>query len=287
MILIFLIGLMLGSFVNALVWRLQQQLDKNGEPKKLSQKQRKALSVLHGRSMCPYCKHQLAAKDLVPLLSWLLLKGRCRYCHKPINKEYPLVELITAILFVVSYAFWPYELAGAEWVMFIGFLVTLVLLIAMSMYDYKTFILPSRLIYPSIFVQLITLFTYSLLTLTLDRLGWAFLSALVYFGLFYLIFMASYYAKKQGYASKDWLGFGDVRLAFLLGLVVGTPAAVFVALFLGSVIGLIIVSPAIISKKATFTTQIPFGPYLIAGAYVALLFSDRLISWYTGVVLGL
>src|SRR3989344_6490262 len=117
------LGLAFGSFVNALVWRLHEQ-EERAKSKEQRRKKGKAkntaklsshtsvlsskdLSILKGRSMCPSCKHGLAAKDLVPVLSWLTLRGKCRYCHKPISIQYPLVELITATLFVISYLLWP------------------------------------------------------------------------------------------------------------------------------------------------------------------------------------
>ncbi|MEX2014368.1 MAG: prepilin peptidase, partial [Candidatus Saccharimonadales bacterium] len=97
-----LFGLSLGSFINALVWRLWQQ-----ENKKQKTKNDRRYSILKGRSICPHCKHILQAKDLIPVLSWVLLRGKCRYCNKPISAQYPLVEAGTAALFILSYVFWP------------------------------------------------------------------------------------------------------------------------------------------------------------------------------------
>jgi len=96
------LGLCLGSFVNALVWRIHEQDRLTGKKKKPHKKQLDRLSILHGRSMCPDCHHELKPKDLVPLFSWLSLHGKCRYCHKPISWQYPVVELLTAGLFVFS-----------------------------------------------------------------------------------------------------------------------------------------------------------------------------------------
>ena len=93
------LGLCAGSFVNALVWRLHEQ--------KRSKKADKKLSILNGRSMCVHCRHELTWYDLIPLFSWLLLRGKCRYCKKPISWQYPIVELATAAVFVLSYIFWP------------------------------------------------------------------------------------------------------------------------------------------------------------------------------------
>src|ERR1700677_3953472 len=108
-----IVGLCLGSFVNALVWRLHGQAAEKGK-KKPNQDYLSQLSVAKGRSMCPHCKHQLANRDLIPLLSWLSLKGKCRYCAKAISPQYPLVELITALLFIASYIWWPVALSGAQ-----------------------------------------------------------------------------------------------------------------------------------------------------------------------------
>src|SRR5436190_6666628 len=100
------LGLILGSFVNALVWRIhQQELGK------------KNLPIVNGRSQCPHCHHVLAAKDLVPLFSWLYLRGKCRYCHQPISPMYPITELAMAAIFIILYAYWPGGVYGAgQWV---------------------------------------------------------------------------------------------------------------------------------------------------------------------------
>ena len=95
-------GLCLGSFVNALVWRLREQ-ERQLEKKKPNKKYLVELSIAKGRSMCPDCHHTLASKDLIPVLSWLSVGGKCRYCRKSISTQYPLVELATAALFVLSY----------------------------------------------------------------------------------------------------------------------------------------------------------------------------------------
>src|SRR4051812_9838145 len=97
------LGLILGSFTNALVWRLHEQ---QKETKKQKAKNKKELSILHGRSMCTHCHHKLAWQDLVPLFSWLWLRGRCRYCHQKIDDN-PLVEALLGLVFIISYIYWP------------------------------------------------------------------------------------------------------------------------------------------------------------------------------------
>src|SRR4051812_7602742 len=95
------LGLCFGSFVNALVWRIHEQAEQ-GSKKKPNKSYIDKLSIRKGRSMCPHCRHELKALDLLPVVSWLALRGKCRYCGKPISVQYPLVELLTACLFVTS-----------------------------------------------------------------------------------------------------------------------------------------------------------------------------------------
>lgn len=284
---LFIVGIILGSFINALVWRLRQQLDDDGNYKKLSDKKTREVSIVHGRSMCPHCKHQLTAKDLVPVFSWLLLKGKCRYCHKPIAKQYPLVEGVTALLFGLSYIWWPYEFSFAGWLLFIGWLLTLIILLALAIYDAKWYILPSRLVYTGSGIYLVALGLYSIAAKSTDLLLGSLLAGAIYFTVFVTIYLMSYLANSRGWSSKDWLGFGDVRLAFLLGLVAGSPLNVFVAIFLASIIGLCFTLPSVITKKVQLSSQVPFGPFLIIGAIVALFFGGSILNWYAVSVVGM
>src|SRR5688572_14928277 len=112
-----LAGLVLGSFVNALVWRLHVRRD-----------------WVRDRSECPHCHHKLAALDLIPVLSWLMLRGKCRYCGKPIDDS-PLTELALPALFVVSYIFWPQPLVGVGLFEFVLWIVFLTGFLALAIYD--------------------------------------------------------------------------------------------------------------------------------------------------------
>src|SRR5690242_7308270 len=106
------LGLCLGSFVNALVWRLHEQEELKIAKPKGWRKRLRELSIMRGRSMCPHCRYQLAVVDLVPVVSWLSLRGKCRYCSKPIGWQYPVVEAGVAVLFALSYVWWPLALHG-------------------------------------------------------------------------------------------------------------------------------------------------------------------------------
>src|SRR3990167_681571 len=145
-VLVVLLGLVAGSFVNAWVWRRRQ----------LEIKKQNRLSVVSGRSQCPDCGHQLSAKDLVPVISWLWLRGRCRYCKKPISRQYPIVELLTAAVFVLSYYYWPggVETIG-DWLSLSLWLLSLIGLVALAVYDSRWLILPNQIIYPTLFITIV------------------------------------------------------------------------------------------------------------------------------------
>lgn len=278
------LGVILGSFINAFVWRLRQQLDDDGVPRKLSAAQKHKLSITKGRSMCPQCRHLLAPKDLMPVLSWLLLKGRCRYCGKPISAAYPIVELLTGLLFAVTYIAWPYQLIGAEWLIFAGFLMMLVFLIVLSIYDLRWWILPTRLIYTAAIVYGMSLLIGSHILGEPWRF-WESLSAAGLYGvLFFTIYIISYYRSKTDSSRQDLLGFGDVRLAFVLGLAVGVPANVFLAMFLSSLVGLVAAVPDLARKQKNLGSAMPFGPFLVFGAWAAALWGADMVVVYSNLI---
>lgn len=255
-------GLCLGSFVNALVWRLYQQEEKG----------RKDLSIARGRSMCPNCRHELSATDLIPVLSWLALRGKCRYCHKPISVQYPVVELLTAGLFLTYYLLWPEELAGGQSILFVLWLVFLTGLVALAVYDLKWFILPNRIVYamtvPAFLIALTTVIDSND---PAKRILLVAASVLVGGGIFYLLFQAS---------KGKWIGGGDVKLGALLGLALGSPDKAVLFIFVASVIGSLVSLPLLASKRLKRTSLIPFGPLLIIGAVVVQLFGPDILSWY-------
>lgn len=272
-----ILGLALGSFVNALVWRVHEQ-DHELAKKKPNKKYLQELSVAKGRSMCPQCKHGLAAKDLVPVLSWLSTRGRCRYCKKPISPQYPLVELATAILFVLSYAYWPVDLHGGLWLTFGAWLVVLTGLMALLVYDLRWYLLPNRILFPLV---LPAAFMALVGVAQADVVAWALanvvLAVAVGGGIFYVLFQVS---------AGKWIGGGDVKLGWLLGLVVATPAKAFLFIFLAALLGSAVSLPLLATKRLKATSVIPFGPFLIVGAIIAVLAGQDVIDWYRHAVLG-
>jgi prepilin signal peptidase PulO-like enzyme (type II secretory pathway) len=264
------LGLSLGSFVNALVWRVRQQ--------ERAKKSDTGLSVLRGRSMCPHCKHQLAAKDLVPLISWLSLRGKCRYCGKPIGVQYPLIEAFTAIAFVASYLWWPQDLHGGGVVLFILWLPILTGLIALLVYDLKWFLLPNRILYPLGYLSA----AYAFISIAsaddhFKALLNTILAVVVGGGLFYLLYQ---------FSKGKWIGGGDVKLGWVLGMLVVTPARSLLFIFIASVLGTLVSIPLLASNRLKRTSTIPFGPFLIVGAILTVLFGSDILHWYRMSLLG-
>ncbi len=286
-LILFGFGVIFGSFINALVWRLHMQEAQESRVKsqesRAAQKGKKRksspsavgqadYSILKGRSMCPQCKHTLAVKDLLPVLSWLSLHGRCRYCSKPISAEYPFVELLTGLLFALFYLAWPFSLSGLHLVWFGYGIVYLVFFTALAVYDAKWFLLPDRLVFPLTALALSEVIVSSLWLHSWQALWQPVAGAALLFGLFWGIFQVS---------KGEWIGGGDVKLALALGLIAGTPLRALLVLFIASFIGTIVSLPGLLrSQKDGWTRHVPFGPYLLGGCFIIMLFADKLIGWY-------
>jgi leader peptidase (prepilin peptidase)/N-methyltransferase len=285
-VILVLSGLIFGSFVNALTWRLHEQegfrdkrqeiRDKKGSAKALKalDSKLKALSMLTGRSMCSNCGHELAAKDLVPLGSWLWLKGKCRYCGVKIQDN-PWVEVTTAILFVVSYLWWPLALHGVGLFQFIVWLGFVVAFVALTVYDLRWFLLPNRIVFPLIGLAALEVAIVAITKqdgrFALD----AVLGAVTLSGIFYVLFQVS---------GGAWIGGGDVKLALVLGLLAGTAVQSLLLLFISSVIGTIFSIPQLLKGKSGLKSKVPYGPFLLLATGVVVLFGTRIIDWYTGLL---
>jgi leader peptidase (prepilin peptidase)/N-methyltransferase len=270
------LGLCLGSFINALVWRLHEQsmVDRK---KKSDQQHAARLSISKGHSMCPRCKHELAAKDLLPVLSWLSLQGKCRYCNRPISVQYPLVELLTAALFVASYLWWPEPLHGLQVAIFVLWLPLLTGLIALVVYDVRWLLLPDRILYPLGAVAAVqAVIVIAAAQRPVTGLFNTILAVIVGGGIFYGLFQVS---------NGKWIGGGDVKLGWLLGLVAATPARSLLFIFLAAIGGSLVSLPLLANGRLKRTSTIPFGPFLIIGLIVVQLFGKSILHWYMHVAL--
>lgn len=276
-----LFGLLFGSFAGATVWRLRaRQLREDmtaGEAVDTAEyAQLKPLmdeTLKSDRSRCLHCGHQLAWYDLVPVVSWVSLGGKCRYCKAPIGRMELLIELGMAIFFAGSYLLWPGNLqAPLEVLRLALWLIAGVGLAILFVYDYKWFLLPDRVTYPLIGVAVLGAVLH--VTQVSDHFGAA-LSVAGAVTLLSGLYWALWRVSKGG-----WVGFGDVKLGLVLALLLADWRLAFVALFAANLIGCLVVLPGLISKKLSRTTRVPFGPFLILGAIVAFFAGQPILDWY-------
>jgi prepilin signal peptidase PulO-like enzyme (type II secretory pathway) len=250
---IFIFGLIVGSFLNCVIYRLEV-----GE------------GFLRGRSYCPYCKHQLSWPDLIPIFSFLILKGKCRYCHQKISLQYPLVELATGIIFLLVFLTYIHinNYTG------VYLLIISCFLIVIFVYDLKHYIIPDKIIYPAIATALIFNFLpHQIFGGGFNQFSIFKFSILSAFGaaLFFLVIVLI----SQG----KWMGIGDIKLAFLMGLILGFPnilVALFLAFFIGAIIGI----GLILAGKKTLKSEVPFGPFLVTGTFISLFLGQNIINYY-------
>ena len=245
-----LFGLAVGSFLNVVIYRV---------PRKES--------VVRPRSRCPGCGTQLAERDNIPAVSWVLLRGKCRTCGEPISARYPLVELLTSALFVAAALRF-----GLDWVL-PAYLVFFAALVAITFIDLEHYIIPNRVLYPTLFIAIPLLVLAAAAQDQFGHLERALLGAVVA----WLFFLVLHLISPRG------MGFGDVRLSFLLGLLLGwldlrhVFLGVFFGFFLGSIVGLVLMALRRRGRK----DHIPFGPFLAAGAVIAVLFGASILAWYS------
>ena len=247
------LGLVIGSFINVVIWRVPR-----GE------------SVVHPRSHCPGCQAGIQPRDEVPVLSWLLLRGRCRNCHTKISARYPLVELLTALLFTgVALRFhdMPARLPAYLYLAAVG--------VCLALIDLDTRKLPDKLTLPSYGIGL------ALLALAVvagsDEVWSSLLRALIGLAAMY----AFYFVLWFGTAGKG-MGFGDVKLAGVLGLYLGFlgwwPWAV--GLFAGFLVGGIVSLGLVFAGSAGRKTKVPFGPFMVAGALISVFAGAEIANQY-------
>jgi leader peptidase (prepilin peptidase)/N-methyltransferase len=243
-------GLLIGSFVNAWSYRLPR-----------------GISIARGRSFCPHCQAQIRAGDNIPLVSWILLHGRCRSCGGHISLRYPLVEALTAVLFAAVAA-----LDGLSWLL-IPHLLFVAVLVLVSEVDVEEQIIPDVIILPAAAVGLA-------LMIALRPGKWVeWLVAGVGASVF-LFVVAEVYRRVRGVTG---MGMGDVKMALCMGFYLGIAVvpALFIAFVAGAVGGLVL----IVAGGRSGKTAIPFGPFLAAGAVVALFAGRPLIHVYVHLAL--
>ena len=277
-----LFGVCLGSFAGATVWRMRAHQLKNDKKQKelVDAKEYKQLQKLtkqklsKDRSQCLHCGYSLKWYDLVPILSWVFLKGKCRECKKPIGYFEPLIEIGVAAFFVASYAFWPSGLTEPlEIARFVIWLVAGVVLAILFAYDTKWYLLPDRL---TAILTGLGLVTVAIVAIQSVSPLLTILNALAAVGVLSGIYLILYKVSRG-----RWIGFGDIKLNVGLALLLGDWQLAIVALFLANLIGCLIVIPFMIAGKLKRTSHVPFGPLLIAGAILAKFVGLYIVEFYT------
>ena len=248
-ILFFVLGLIFGSFINCLIYRLKQE------------------KTILGRSFCPKCRHILGFFDLFPLFSYIFLNAKCRYCKEKIAFEYFLVELFTG--FVFAFGYWFYFLSKFWFVnsvlFFIFYLIISVFLIIIFIYDLKYYLVLDKVIWPAIIIAFC--FNFLILKVNLLNLLLAGAIGIVFFGWQFLI------------SKGKWIGGGDILIGLLMGFILGFPnilLGIFFAYIIGGIIGVFL----LILKKKSLSSKIPFGPFLVFSILFIILFGNRIIDWY-------
>ena len=244
---LFFFGIICGSFANVCIYRLPENK-----------------SIITGRSSCPNCKKKIIWYDNIPLLSFILLKSKCRFCKKPINSQYFIVELITAISFVSIYYFFGLTLAA------LLLSILSVFFIIIFFIDLKHFIIPNELTFPLMIIGFFKSFDPNLNQTIFPN----YINSLIggVFG-YLIIWLIIFFYKKV--RKKEGMGLGDAKLLAVVGFWFGWFSIPF-TIFMSSVVALIFVLPSLINKSRKMSSQIPFGPYIIIAAIFYVSFSNQI-----------
>lgn len=244
-ILIIILGFSFGSFGSMLIHRLHT---KEG-------------GILTGRSFCPKCRTTLGIRDLVPVISYLVNKFKCRFCKEPIAFRYPLLEICMAGVFLLTTALiGTGDVTKGIFYLFIAFVF-----VVLSFYDFLFKEVPDVISLPAVFVTVLYILINQVMTVQELLIGMA----------IPIVFFSALYFGSQG----RWLGGGDIRIGALMGALLGYPM-IFIGLLFGYLFGSIYSVTGLILKKFDRKAQIPFVPFLLLGTYVALFWGEVFSEWY-------
>ncbi len=247
-IILAILGLGIGSFLNCFAFRLDE-----------------IETIWKGRSHCPKCRHTLAWYDLIPLLSYVYLKAKCRYCRQKISLIYPFSEILTATVLILLYLKFGITISFAFYAL-ANFILIIILL-----HDLLTLTIADFLVY-IVFVLLIIvpLINISPVTSLIDRFEGA-------------VIVAAIPAFLVLISKEKWMGRGDIQVAILVGLMTGLQLS-FIALFFTFILGGIVAIILLSSRLAKLKDKVAFAPLLIAGGWIALFWGERIVNWYLGIV---
>ena len=247
-VLIFILGLIVGSFSNVCIYRIPRNE-----------------SIVYPASHCPKCRSNISPKDNIPLLSYILLKGRCRNCKSKIPIQYPVVEFLSGLIYLIIYLTYGLSIQSLIYI----FLSSALIIIAFI--DLNEQIVPDVISLPGIVIGFIISFFVPYISFVNSALG-----VLVGGGIILIIGLAG-----SAIFKKEAMGGGDVKLAAMIGAFLGWRyiiISLFLGFFLGALAGIIL----ILSKIKSREDVVPFGPFIVLGSLITLLWGEKIISWYIG-----
>lgn len=252
----FVFGTIIGSFLSVVIYRDHKKMKMN----------------MRSRSICPHCKEKIHPKYLIPIVSYMLIGGKCAYCKKKISPHYFFIEVVSGLTMAITFATWTFIQVKPElnfmlipFLNFAFYATIFSFLIAIFFYDLSYKLIPDKFSLPAIAIATIgglLLKTVTPLSMLAGGVG------------IFLFFAVQFYASKG-----RWVGGGDLRLGALIGVLLGWKLGL-VALLMAYLIGSIVSLPLLLLKKVGRKTQIPFGPFLISGVFIAIFLGDKLVNWY-------
>ena len=247
-VLIFILGLIVGSFSNVCIYRIPRNE-----------------SIIYPASHCPKCRSKIKPVDNIPLLSFILLKGRCRNCKSKISTQYPIVELLTGLIYLIIYLIYGLNIQTLIYIILSS------ALIIVAFIDLNEQIVPDVISLPGIVIGFIISFLVPYISFINSALG-----VVIGGGIILIIGLAGSVIFK-----KEAMGGGDVKLAAMIGAFLGWRyiiISLFLGFFLGALAGIIL----ILSKIKSREDVVPFGPFIVLGSFITLLWGEKIIFWYIG-----
>ena len=247
-VLIFILGLIVGSFSNVCIYRIPRNE-----------------SIIFPASHCPKCRSNISPKDNIPILSYILLKGRCRNCKSKISIQYPIVEFLTGLIYLIIYLGYGLSIQSLIYIILSSSLIIIAFI------DLNEQIIPEAISLPGMVIGLILSFFVPYISFINSALG-----VLVGGGIILVIGLAG-----SAIFKKEAMGGGDVKLAAMIGAFLGW-RYIIISLFLGFFLGALAGIFLILSKIKSREDVVPFGPFIVLGSLITLLWGENIISWYLG-----
>lgn len=254
---LFIFGAALGSFISVVIYRLHK-----GEK-----------GIFTGRSHCPQCKKELEVPDLIPILSYLTLRGQCRYCSKEISYMYPMLEAVTGAVFALLFAKFQFadsalNFSGMHFGLYALYGFYAFVLIFTFFYDLKYMEIADQILLPGIIIALIATLGFPLTPHIIDALIGAAIGT-------------AFFAVQYGLSGGKWVGLGDLRVGAFMGAILGWKfllVALFISYITGSIASIFIIA----QKKKLLGVKVPLAPFLVIGTFATIFFGEEILKWYLG-----